>query len=210
MGLTSCTKEKTYAEQRERELDNISAFIAKNNIKVISEKTFKDQGYTTESDQYVLFNNSGVYMNIVEKGPSEGKVLSKSGDRCELLVRYSERNLNGDSIQSTNLAPLYATLPDKISVRNNSGTFIAQFIYGRMLSYYGSKSVPGGWLVPLNYIRLGRIIHPINDSDVDEAGNLIVDSRAIVRLIVPHDQGTARATSGVYACFYYLEYELDI
>lgn len=193
--FTSCSKEETYAEQRERELNSISSFISKNNIKVISEETFIDQDYTTESDQYVLFNNTGVYMNIIDKGPVKGTVMS-NGDSDEVLVRYQEYNLKGDSIQTTNRTPLYATLCDKFSVRNNSGTFIAQFIYGRMMSYYNSTQVPGGWLVPLRYIRLGRLI---NEDD----------HYATVRLIVPHDQGTSSASSGVYACYYYIEYEAD-
>ena len=189
--FTSCSKEETYAEQRERELNNISKFIAKEGISVIDEKTFKNQGYTTEENQYVLFNNTGVYMNIVDKGPEDGIQLTKAGDHAEVLVRFSERNLNGDSIQCTNFGLASAIMPDKFTVHNYSGTYYATFVYGRMVSYYGSTSVPGGWLVPLRYIRLGRSEH------------------STVRLIVPHDQGTARASSGVYACFYYLKYLLD-
>ena len=195
MFLASCSKEETYAEQRERELNSISDFISKSNIQVISEQTFAEQGYTTAQNQYVLFNNTGVYMNIIDKGPATGSILT-SGDQGDVLVRYQEYNLKGDSIQTTNRIPLYATLCDKFNVSNNSGTFIASFIYGRMYSYYGSTSVPGGWLVPLKYIRLGR---PVEDED----------HYATVRLIVPHDQGTASANSGVYACYYYMEYEAD-
>ena len=195
MLLASCSKEETYAEQRERELSSISDFISKNNIKVISEQQFAEQGYTTEEDQYVAFSNTGVYMNIIDNGPAKGTILA-NGNSEDVLVRYSERNLKGDSIQTTNRLPLYANLCDKFSVRNNSGTFIARFIYGRMLNYYSSTTVPGGWLVPLKYIRLGRL----TEDD---------DHYATVRLIVPHDQGTTSASTGVYACFYYMEYQAD-
>jgi hypothetical protein len=194
--LSSCSSEQTYAEQREREINNISNFISKNNIQVIDENTFAQQGYTTGENQYVLFNNSGVYMNILESGPKDGTVLSKNGDKADVLVRYQEYNLNGDSIQTTNRIPLYGTLCDKFSVSNYYGTYVATFIYGLMYNYYKSSQVPGGWLVPLKYIKLGRLI----EKD---------DRYATVRLIVPHDQGTSAASSGVYACYYFLMYEID-
>ena len=195
MVFTSCRKEETYAEQREREINNISKFITKNNIEVISESKFALQNYTTEENQYVLFNNSGVYMNILNKGPKNGIILAE-GKSDDVLVRYQEYNINGDSIQTTNRIALFGTLCDKFSVRNYYGTYIANFVYGRMANYYGSSQVPGGWLVPLKYIKLGRLIE-------DD------DKYATVRLIVPHDQGTSAASSGVYACYYFLSYEED-
>ncbi|MBP3750525.1 MAG: DUF4827 domain-containing protein [Prevotella sp.] len=193
--LSSCSKEETYAEQREREIDNISNFISTNNIEVISEERFALQDYTTEENQYVLFNSNGVYMNILNDGPKAGTVLAE-GTSDDVLVRYQEYNINGDSIQTTNRIPLYGTLCDKFSVRNYYGTYIASYIYGRMSNYYGSTQVPSGWLVPLKYIKLGRLIE-------DD------DRYATVRLIVPHDQGTSAASSGVYACYYFLTYEED-
>ena len=194
--FASCSKQETYAEQREREFNKIDEFISKNKIEVIDENTFKSQDYTTKENQYVKFNNTGVYMNIIDKGPSEGKILSKNGDYAEVLVRYQEYNINGDSIKTTNRTSAFATLCDKFTVSNYSGTYIASFVYGRMYNYYGSKNVPNGWLAPMKYIRLGRLI--------DEG-----DNYATVRLIVPHDQGTSAAVSGVYACYYYMTYELD-
>ena len=194
--FASCSKQETYAEQREREFNKIDEFISKNKIEVIDEATFKSQDYTTKDNQYVQFNNTGVYMNIIDKGPEQGKILSKNGDNAEVLVRYQEYNINGDSIKTTNRTPAFATLCDKFSVNNYQGTYIASFIYGRMYNYYGSTTVPGGWLVPLKYIRLGR---PVDEDD----------HYATVRLIVPHDQGTAAAVSGVYACYYYMTYEVD-
>ena len=194
--FASCSKQETYAEQREREFNKIDEFISKNKIEVIDENTFKSQDYTTKENQYVKFNNTGVYMNIIDKGPSEGKILSKNGDYAEVLVRYQEYNINGDSIKTTNRTSAFATLCDKFTVSNYSGTYIASFVYGRMYNYYGSKNVPNGWLAPMKYIRLGRLI---NEND----------NYATVRLIVPHDQGTSAAVSGVYACYYYMTYELD-
>ncbi|MBO5614390.1 MAG: DUF4827 domain-containing protein [Prevotella sp.] len=193
--MASCKKEETYAEQREREISSINNFISKNKIQVISEQQFIDQGYVTEEAQYVKFNNTGVYMNIIDKGPIGGTILA-NGKSEDVLVRYQEYNLKGDSIKTTNRTPTFANLCDKFSVRNNSGTFVASFVYGVMRNTYKSTSVPGGWLIPLKYIRLGRIIE-------DE------DRYATVRLIVPHEQGTAAASTGVYACYYYMEYQAD-
>lgn len=195
--FSSCTSEETYAEQRDREISSISSFIAKNNLKVIDEKTFINQGCTTAQDEYVLFDGSGVYMNIVSKG-TDGEPLAK-GKAEDILVRYQETNItNSDGTQSNNMEPLYTNLCDKFNVRNQSGTFIAKYIYGVIVNTYGSQQVPSGWLVPLRYINLGR-----GDSK-DENGKL-----ATVRLIVPHDQGTAYAASGVYAYYYYITYQLD-
>ena len=58
---------------------------------------------------------------------------------------------------------------------------------------YGSTSVPSGWIVPLTYVNLGRYTSS--------------DAIALVRMIVPHSQGTANATSNVYPCFYEISYQ---
>jgi hypothetical protein len=139
---------------------------------------------------------SGMMFTYGKQGSDVAWLMRGSGDNAEVLVRYQEYNINGDSIKTTNRTPAFATLCDKFSVNNYQGTYIASFIYGRMYNYYGSKTVPGGWLVPLKYIRLGR---PVYEDD----------KYATVRLIVPHDQGTAAAVSGVYACYYYMTYEVD-
>lgn len=202
LSMQSCQSEETYAEQRDRELSCISAFIAANKISVISEEKFKAQGYTTGTDEYVLFENNGVYMNIVNKG-TDGEPLAK-GKGEDILIRYQEVNINADpdTIMSQNMNLLYTNLPDKINVRNVSGSYIAKEEYGVLMNTYHSQQVPSGWLVPLKYINLGR-----GDSKADKDGN--VGSIAKVRLIVPHDQGTTAATAGVYACYYFLSYELD-
>jgi hypothetical protein len=63
-----------------------------------------------------------------------------------------------------------------------------------MANTYGSTQVPTGWLVPLTYINLGR---PENENE----------KIARVKIIVPHNQGQAYATSNVYACFYDITYQ---
>ena len=83
---------------------------------------------------------------------------------------------------------------DKMSVTRNGTTITASFLGGMMVQYHGSTSVPGGWLVPLNYVKIGR------PENLDE-------ETAKVRLIVPHSQGTADASSSVVPCFYEISYE---
>ena len=60
---------------------------------------------------------------------------------------------------------------------------------GLMRSAYSSSSVPGGWLIALPFVKLGRQYSA--DSEV-----------AKIRLIVPSTEGHTYASNGVYACFY--------
>ncbi len=210
--LQSCKDDETYAEQKERERALISAFIGRDvkimdrdgqlvadvgRINVISENQFYAQDCVTDTakNEYVLFGNSGVYMQIVRPGVGEP---IKKGESKRLLCRYVEFNIMRDSIQSRNDVLYWATRPDIVDVTNTSGTFTASFNTsltggGAMYSYYGS-SVPSGWLVPLTYINVGR------QYTADEG-------IALVRLIVPHTSGQSDASSNVYPCFYQISYQ---
>ena len=66
LAFSSCNKSETYADQLERENDAIHAFIVKKGINVITEAQFTKQGNTTDTtkNQYVLFPNTGIYMQI--------------------------------------------------------------------------------------------------------------------------------------------------
>lgn len=205
VGISSCDNIETYAEQKEYEHDCINSFIYgncrlnKRPINVISEETFKAQGETTDTarNEYVLFNSSGIYMQIVDKGCGE-KI--KKGESADVICRYFEYNINGDSLQSFNTGAARNSITcDKMTVMNTSGTFTATFTgeKGTMAITYGSTSVPLGWLTPLSYVNVGRPA----DSD---------DKIAHVRIIVPHDQGTTYASTKVYACFYDITYQRGI
>ncbi len=209
--ITSCSDEETYAEQKEKERNAISYFVNRDvtirasdgtvvakvgRINVISEGQFYAQGMRTltEANQYVLFNNSGVYMQIVREG--EGEKI-KSGESRRVICRYMEFNILRDSIQTRNDVPYWSTRPDIMDVSNNYGTFTASFntaLYGggAMYSYYGTTAVPSGWLVPLTYINMGRWTSE--------------EAVAKVRLIVPHTSGHSDASSNVYPCFYEISY----
>ncbi len=209
----SCSDDETYAEQKERERNAIASFVSRDvaivggegdtvvkvgRMNVISENQFYAQGNTTsaERNEYVLFNNTGVYMQIVRQGAGE---KLKSGEHKQLICRYVEFNILRDSIQTRNDVLYWSTRPDIMDVTNSYGTFTASFNTtlnggGAMYAYYGNKSVPPGWLVPLTYINIGR------QTTADE-------EIAKVRMVVPHTQGQSDATSNVYPCFYEITYQ---
>ena len=193
--VISCDDTETYAEQKDRERAAISRFIADSAINVITETQFAEQGYKTDlsKNQFVLLKNSGVYMQIVREGCGE-KI--KDVETTTVLCRFSERNILTDSLQLTNDVLSFSSIVDKMTVTNTSGTFTASFIKNQsvMAMFYGSTSVPSGWLVPFTYIKVGR------QENADE-------EIAKVNLIVPHTQGHQYASSGVYPCYYTITYE---
>ncbi len=193
--LAACHDRETYADQKDRERDAINAFIVKRGINPITEAQFEKQGFETHLDrnEYVLFDATGVYMQIERAGCGE---KLKDGETATVLCRFTEFNILGDSVQLSNENLFYSSIVDKMDVRDISGTFTASFDAASSLMYraYGSASVPQGWLVPLSYINLGR---PQSESD----------QVAKVHLIVPHTQGQYYATTNVYPCFYTITYE---
>lgn len=208
----ACNDGETYAEQKEKERDAIAAFLKRDavvmesetdtlihigKINVISESQFYQQDSTTnvEKNEYVLFKGTGVYMQIVSKGPGE---KLKSGETKRVYCRYTEYNIMADSLQTTNNSFYWEPRPDIIEASNTSGTISGSFVmgeagWGAMYTSYGDKSVPSGWLVPFTYINIGRqnTAQPI----------------AKVRLIVPHSQGQKDASNRVYPCFYEISYQ---
>ena len=206
----SCDDDETYADKRKRENKQINAFLksgaqVKNedtedyilnipgNIKVISENEFYSNDSTTnvKDNEYVYFSNSGVYMQIVDKG--SGKKLA-DGETSTIITRYTEFNIATDSIQTSNKVAAHEMKPDIMMCSNSLGNFTASFSQGVMMDTYDSAAVPAGWLIPLTYINLGRL---------DSA----TASLAHVRLIVPSAQGQANASSLVYPCFYEITYQ---
>lgn len=199
----SCNDGETYAEMKEKEKKAIEQFIANNSmigtIKVISEEQFSAQGYNTNIDknEFVLFNNDGIYMQIVRKG--EGQTMQEMAmERKDstitkpLLCRFFEYDIeNADTTYSNLYTP---SVVDKMqcTYSHYSRSFTASFTEGRMYAAYGSV-VPQGWLKPLNYIRLTR-----------EAGK-----EAKVRIIVPHSSGTANASGYVLPFYYEISYQMS-
>ena len=181
----SCEDYETYAEQKEKEKNHIYDFIDEQDIKVIDMETFEANGQVTDTakNEFVLFKDKGVYMQIVRKG--EGEMMA-DGDRVVFMPRYLEYNIaSGDTISGN----LYAFTLDKFTCERKGDTFSASFTQGYMYSLYGS-AVPKGWLLPLSYINLGRPN----------------DKAAKVRLIVPHSEGTSTAAQYVYPTYYEITY----
>lgn len=193
--LASCNDTETYSDQKKKERSAINNWIAKQKIDVISESEFIANNYKTDvsKNEFVLFNTTGVYMQIIREGCGE---KLKDGETATILCRFTERNLLTDSLQLSNEVLDFAATVDKMTVKNTSGTFTASFISGASVMYavYQSASVPAGWLVPLTYIKVGRPTNP-------------GDEIAKVRIIVPHTQGHSYASSGVYPCLYDITYQ---
>lgn len=188
----SCNDGKTYAELKEEERDAIKRFIEQNEIKVIDEDQFEAQDSTTNvaDNEYVLFDESGVYMQVIERGNGE---LLEDG-RHEILVRYVEEQIVEDGTTDTlSLNSLYAH-PDEFILTKEDNSLSASFsTNGAMYSAHSSAYVPTGWLLPFNYLKVGREI----------------SGRSKIKLIVPHSQGTATASGQVFPCYYEITYQLS-
>ncbi len=208
--LCSCKDEDTYAEMREREKSQISNFLQRGTkvvdsetgdvlldvpgpIKVISESTFFANDTTTNvaENEYVLLGGSGVYMQIVREGVGE---RLQDGETTTVICRHLEFNIAADTIQSTNAQSATTEIyPDRLQVEKQYGVIKAYFAGGTFMNVYGDTMVPSGWILPLQFIKLGR--------QNSEEGEI-----AKVRLIVPSTEGQQEAMNRVYPCFYEITY----
>lgn len=188
----ACDDEETYGDKKNKERSAISTYISNNGINVIDEATFDAQGQTTDvaANQYVYLEKSGIYMQIERKG--SGSKLEEN-KQVNLLCRYTEWNIMDGAMQSRN--DYTSRNYDKMTVTRVGSQYTASFASGVMLSTYGA-SVPAGWLVPLEYVKVGR------QSSEDEG-------IAKVSIIVPHTQGQAYAMSSVYPCAYTITYQRE-
>ena len=189
--LASCNDYETYADKKEKERNAVSSFISQHGIKVIDENRFHEQGNVTDTtqNQYVYLNNTGVYMQIVR--PGCGTPL-QDGENASLKIRFLEISILDNSITTTNIYDSYD--PDAMSISRTGSNYTASFTSGIMYSSYGA-SVPSGWLVPFNYIKLDVPTSP-EDDDI-----------ARVRLIVPHTQGHSVSSGNVYPYYYDITYQ---
>lgn len=207
--FTSCDSYETYAEKKETERDVISAYMNSINAKIITENEFKEKiknnpNYSGVADnEWVLLQKSSVYMQVKCLGlfyEDDGTTLLdktlKDGESKTVLCRFSEMNLMTNSITLTNYTADALSIPETMSVTRSSDTYTGSFIYGKSLMYanYESASVPTGWLVPMPYLHISRC-------------GTINDKLASVKLIVPHSQGHAAASSYVYPFLYEITYQ---
>lgn len=190
--VSSCSDYETYGDRKDKERAAIKAFISDQKIKVISETEFDAHGQTTDvaQNEYVYLDNSAIYLQIVRRGTG-GKL--EDNKRTGVLMRYTEYNINEGQMQSRN--DYDARTFDKMTVLRTGTTYTASFVSGVMKDSYGA-SVPAGWLVPFQYINLGR--------QTTSEGEI-----ALVKMIVPHSQGHSGASQSVYACHYVISYETE-
>ncbi len=199
--LPGCSNSKTYAEYKEEEADAINAFILDKDIKVITEKQFYSQDTMTNANEYVLFEESGVYMNILQRGKAPQRLQD---GYYQVLSRFAEVAIQdrtdmfavGDTLLANmNVSSTYASEPEEYKVTISSGSISGTFQgYSLMSTAYSSASVPTGWLLPLKYLRPQR-----TQSSADVAR---------VRLIVPHSAGSYNASNYVYPAYYEITYNL--
>lgn len=201
----SCDDTMTYADMLEQEEDYINDFIASRGISVVSESRF-DPSRPMADNEYVLFAADGLYMHIdsLGHGPTLYHVLDSltkenSGYRMQITVRFLEYSL---SLQDTVVTNFYTNgSPEQFyyakgaasSGYSSSNTY---YTYGSffasddqtetatlMRTYYGT-AVPGGWLVPLQYVGDG----------------------GKVKLIVPSEMGHTSAQANVLPYYYEVQY----
>lgn len=202
-GLQSCNDGKTYAEMKEEEADAINKFILKNDIKVISEKEFIENDTVTKENEFVLFDKSGVYMNIQYRG--DGKILEEG--RYNISSRFMEICIKdvsdleiseGDTLLYNTNSPYSENF---LVTVESSGSYSASFTdvaQSTMYYRYETSAVPSGWLVPLAYLKLKSYISAPPSEKI-----------ARVKLIVPHSEGTSYAQQYVYPCYYEITYDLN-
>ena len=129
-------------------------------------------------------------------------ILLEDGEIAKLVCRFMEYDIMSDTCYCRNDDPsmMYGeisavSIPDMMNVTRTNSTYTAAFTSGVMNAYHGA-SVPSGWIVPFSYVNVGR-----PQSKDEEC--------AKVRLIVPHSQGHADASSNVKPFYYVITFERE-
>lgn len=205
--LLSCNKGETYADMKDKERNAIQNFLATNRfvgpIHVIDEAYFNAQGQTTNSttdNQFVLFEEDGIYMQIVRKGDGRTMIdmaMEQPDSTISKLIlcRFLEYDIENADTICTNLNN--SGVVDKMLCKytRRGRSYTASFTEGVMKRTYSSTTVvPKGWLKPLDYINLAKS---------SGSGEI-----AKVRIIVPHSSGTANAGTYVLPFYYEISYQL--
>ena len=112
-------KEETYADQKKREAKQINNWLSKNDIDVIYMSEFlkdtitdnPETGPDKTRNEYVLFEDNGVYMQIVRRG--DGRIMEKD-ETWYMNARYVEQYVDDGDTLSMNL---YQQVPDVFYVK---------------------------------------------------------------------------------------------
>ena len=188
--FVACDDTETYAEQKARENKQIADFIKDNGIQVIKMSDFlkdtitnnPETGPDFSKNEYVLFDDNGVYMQIIRRGTGQ---QMQDGDRWDIHARYYEYGIAAEDTLTLNTFATY-TSPDQFWCMRNGDNYNAGFTSGVMFSFYGA-AVPKAWIMAFPFLK---------------PGFLNGTPSAKIRLIVPHNQGTQRAATNVYPTFY--------
>ena len=184
----ACDDDKTYAELLEEERDMIKDFMNRQGITTISMSQFEGQDSTTLENEYVEFGGEGVYMHVDHAASGADARFAETND--VILVRFMEVNLATDDTLSTFVNSSY--VPDEFRYTKSTNTILGQFIGGGVMQAVYGSSVPAGWLMPLNYLRLS------NSSGSD---------RTRIKLIVSAKNGQSDAINSIYPCYYELTFQ---
>lgn len=208
-GLQSCNNGKTYAEMKEEEADAINRFILEKDIKVISEKEFIENDTMTAENEFVLFDKSGVYMNIQYRG--DGKILEEgryniSSRFIEICIKdVSDMGISAGDTLTSNKWSLYSE--NFLLEVGTGGSYKGSIGGGKdnqdlaqsaLYDAYKTSAIPNGWLLPFAYLKMKSY-----------EGAVPSEKIARVRLIVPHSEGTSYAQQYVYPCYYEITYDLN-
>ena len=90
----------------------------------------------------------------------------KDGETLNILCRFVEKSIQDTTMLFNDTYYIYD--PDIMSVTRTGSTYSATFVSGVMLSAYGA-SVPEGWLVPLQYVKIGRLTKPEDELEAHRA-----------------------------------------
>lgn len=206
--IVACDDTESYGDKRKAERNAISHFISEHGITLITPEEFENQDTVTDltKNQFVYNSNTEVYFQIVERGSGPHAKKIETGERRELICRFTEVNILNPTEERTvndtltNTLPQWLERPEVMMVTNSSGTYSASFtnMNSLMVQAYGSSAsstgyVPEGWLAVLPYIKVTR------------QGDLDVPAK--VRLIVPSTKGQATAMTNVYPCYYEITFE---
>lgn len=191
LAFQSCDDSKTYAEMLEDEKNAIDDYISTHDIKVISlDELLSRKDTMTQENEYVLFKENGVYMNIVSRGELDDKGYAKKPkNNDQILARFIEYDLvEKDTTGTSNW--FSADAVDVFNYIKNGTASYGQFTEGSMANFlytsFGSVAVPAGWLLPLNYIG----------------------HKAHVKLLIPSKMGNDYAQRNVYPYFYEIYYKI--
>ena len=155
--FSSCKDDDiTYAEQKEREAKQVREWLDSHDIDVITLADFLKDTITNNPEtgpdytrnEYVLFEDNGVYMQIVRRG--EGKVIG-TDETWYYNARYNEVYLGTGDTMTMNY---FQQDPDVFYVKRTGGNYTASFKSGVMANTYGT-SVPSAWLITMPFIRPG-------------------------------------------------------